>query len=70
MRTSAADPDDNRIERVWLDLHASVTRNHRCRTEGELMVQVVAFPSADNPRRKLDPSLEPAAAVSESRRSF
>ncbi|HEX7488688.1 MAG TPA: transposase, partial [Anaeromyxobacteraceae bacterium] len=24
-------PDDNRIERVWLDLHANVTRNHRCR---------------------------------------
>ena len=25
-------PDDNRIERVWLDLHANVTRNHRCST--------------------------------------
>ena len=30
-------PDDNRIERVWLDLHANVTRNHRCRTMEELM---------------------------------
>ena len=33
-------PDDNRIERVWEDLHANVTRNHRCRTMDELMAQV------------------------------
>jgi transposase len=33
-------PDDNRIERVWRDLHANVTRNHRCRTMGELMGEV------------------------------
>jgi transposase len=25
-------PDSNRIERVWQDLHANVTRNHRCKT--------------------------------------
>jgi transposase len=25
-------PDANRIERVWQDLHANVTRNHRCTT--------------------------------------
>jgi len=25
-------PDANRIERVWQDLHANVTRNHRCQT--------------------------------------
>jgi len=31
-------PDDNRIERcVWRELHANVTRNHRCRTMMELM---------------------------------
>ena len=30
-------PDDNRIERVWRDLHANVTRNHRCGTMGQLM---------------------------------
>ncbi|HID74588.1 MAG TPA: hypothetical protein EYP56_01175, partial [Planctomycetaceae bacterium] len=23
-------PDDNRIERLWEDLHANVTRNHKC----------------------------------------
>ena len=34
-------PDDNKIERcVWRDLHANVTRNHRCRTMGELMGEV------------------------------
>jgi len=36
-------PDDNRIERVWLDLHSNGTRNHRCRTVKELMGRVVAF---------------------------
>jgi transposase len=30
-------PDENRIERLWLDLHANVTRNHLCRTIVELM---------------------------------
>jgi transposase len=25
-------PDANRIERVWQDFHANVTRNHRCKT--------------------------------------
>lgn len=30
-------PDANRIERVWQDLHANVTRNHRCRTMRELL---------------------------------
>ncbi len=33
-------PDHNRIERVWRDLHANVTRNHRCRTIGQLMSEV------------------------------
>jgi transposase len=33
-------PDENAIERVWQDLHANVTRNHRCRTMPELMTQV------------------------------
>ena len=60
-------PDDNRIERVWLDLHANVTRNHRCRSIEELMVQVVAFMRAYNQKKKLNPSLKPAVAVSGSR---
>ncbi len=33
-------PDHNRIERVWRDLHANVTRNHQCRTMNELMKEV------------------------------
>ena len=37
-------PDDNKIERrVWRELHANVTRNHRCRTIEELMVQVCRY---------------------------
>jgi transposase len=60
-------PDDNKIEHVWLDLHANVTRNHRCRTMEELMVQVVAFLRAYNQRKKLNPSLKLAAGVSGSR---
>jgi transposase len=38
-------PDNNRIERVWQDLHANVTRNHRCKAMTRLL---------DNARRYLD----------------
>jgi transposase len=38
-------PDANRIERVWQDLHANVTRNHRCKTMNRLL---------ENARRYLD----------------
>lgn len=30
-------PEANRIERVWQDLHANVTRNHRCKTMNRLL---------------------------------
>jgi transposase len=33
-------PDHNKIERRWRDLHAGVTRNHRCKTIDELMSNV------------------------------
>ncbi len=33
-------PDHNRIERVWQDVHANVTRNHRCTSMDELMGEV------------------------------
>ena len=36
-------PNDNKIERFWQDLHANVTRNHRCKTMEELMKRVRAF---------------------------
>jgi transposase len=38
-------PDANRIERVWQDFHANVTRNHRCKTMSQLL---------DNARHYLD----------------
>ena len=60
-------PNDNRIERVWLDLHANVTRNHRCKSMEELMAHVFAFLRAYNRRAKLNPSLRLAAGVSGSR---
>jgi transposase len=33
-------PNENRIERLWLDLHANVTRNHRCHSIVELLREV------------------------------
>lgn len=36
-------PNDNRIERVWQDLHAAVTRNHQCGTMDALMREVWAY---------------------------
>ena len=60
-------PNDNRIERVWLDLHANVTRNHRCKSIEELMAHVFAFLRAYNRRTTLNPSLRLATGVSGSR---
>jgi transposase len=56
-------PDHNRIERVWQDLHANVTRNHRCRTMDELLANVRSFLHAYNDRERLNPSLRRAIAV-------
>jgi transposase len=36
-------PDDNRIERLWKDLHDNVTRNHTCGSLEELMAEVRAY---------------------------
>ena len=36
-------PNDNRIERVWEDLHAQVTRNHTCPSMDTLMAEVREF---------------------------
>ena len=36
-------PNENRIERIWLDLHANVTRNHRLKTIGELLDRVHGY---------------------------
>jgi putative transposase len=58
-------PDHNRIERVWQDLHANVTRNHRCPDMVTLMREVRYYLHKRN--RKLlhsdnsKPSKRPAA---------
>lgn len=36
-------PNHNRIERLWRELHANVTRNHRCATLAELLRRVATF---------------------------
>jgi transposase len=36
-------PDANRIERVWQDLHANVTRNHRCKTMAQLLTKARSY---------------------------
>ncbi len=45
-------PQSNRIERVWLDLHANVTRNHRCADMGELMRNVSRYLATRNARTR------------------
>jgi transposase len=36
-------PDENKIERFWQDLHAEVTRNHRCSSMDHLMLDVQEY---------------------------
>jgi transposase len=45
-------PQGNKIERVWLDLHANVTRNHRCGDMDELMRNVSRHLAARNARTR------------------
>jgi transposase len=45
-------PQANRIERVWLDLHANVTRNHRCLDMDGLMRNVVHYLMSRNARTR------------------
>lgn len=53
-------PEFNPIERVWLDLHAEVTRNHRCRTIDELMAEVEHYLRYRN-RTRSRPSVKAVA---------
>ena len=47
-------PDDNRIERkVWREVHANVTVNHRCPTIEDLLGEVVYYLMSHNRRAKL-----------------
>lgn len=45
-------PEHNKIERLWRDLHGSVTRNHRCATIGELMQRVRSWLSGRARKRR------------------
>ncbi|HEV8059558.1 MAG TPA: IS630 family transposase [Gemmataceae bacterium] len=54
-------PDYNRIERVWQDLHAQVTRNHQCSSMKELLGEVRYYLRKRN-RRLLRQVLTASAA--------
>jgi transposase len=45
-------PEHNRIERLWRDLHANVTRNHRCGTIDKLMRRVRYWLRREAERRR------------------
>jgi transposase len=47
-------PNENKIERLWRDLHSAVTRNHNCETMADLMRNVRSFIR----RRAVRPSLK------------
>ena len=50
-------PEENRIERLWLQLHANVTRNHRCRSITHLLTKVRRFLRKATPFPGSQPSL-------------
>jgi len=56
-------PDHNRIERLWQDMHANVTRNHRCKTMLELLQRVFSFLVDYNFPEHCKPSLRTAFPV-------
>jgi transposase len=60
-------PEHNRIERLWRDLHANVTRNHRCRAIRELMRRVRYWLRREAKRRR---ARAPARASPASRKRF
>ena len=50
----AYSPDANPMERVWWLLREQVTRNHRCRDQGELLGMVFAYLESEGPFRLED----------------
>jgi transposase len=50
-------PEHNPIERLWGELHANVTRNHRCKTIEELLERVKRFLKKASPFPGSRPSL-------------
>ncbi|RKH96305.1 IS630 family transposase [Corallococcus sp. AB038B] len=55
-------PEGNRIECLWWDVHANVTRNHRCKRIEALMAEVDAYLDARNTRKTASPLLRTAPA--------
>jgi transposase len=55
-------PSANRIERRWLDVHANVTRNHRCRSLEALMAEVDAYLEGCNSQGTSSPTLRSGPA--------
>jgi transposase len=54
-------PNHNKIERLWKELHANVTRNHRCDNITALMAEVDHFLRQAQPYPGAKPSLRRAA---------
>jgi transposase len=54
-------PDHNRIERAWQDLHANVTRNHRCSGMTELMNNVRRYLRQHNDAKRATAVINSAA---------
>ncbi len=55
-------PDANRIERVWQDMHANVTRNHRCKNMAQLLAKCDRFIDDYRWRRAVSPARARSAA--------
>lgn len=55
-------PDDNKIERLWQDLHANVTRNHTCPDMASLMEEVRYYLR----KRNRKPIMESKASIQRS----
>jgi transposase len=55
-------PDANRIERVWQDFHANVTRNHRCTNMPQLLANARRYCERYRWRRPATPSVARLAA--------
>lgn len=56
-------PDSNRIERQWQELHANVTRNHRCKYLLTLLAYVFAYLDQRNSGSEVKPSLRKHISV-------
>ena len=50
-------PEHNRIEKLWKQLHANITRNHKCQTIEQLMKNVERFLARASPFPGSKPSI-------------